>query len=431
HGAVNYALHKTGLPSVNILGTTTAVLIGECYVMLPFMILPLYTVMSGINRRLLDAAGSLGANGRTSFFNVYLPLSVSGVAGGVLIVFLQALGFYLTPAILGSVGNSLMLPQLIVTQVDTLLDWGKGGALSLLLIGTVLVVLGLAALTGRRIGVSASAGGELSLSTVDRAKAVPGRWVLKTFSWILGIAMVVPTLIVFPMALTNVSSFQFPPPGWSLQWYRSFFASHMWLSALSNSLVISVATAVFATVIGTAAALGVARGRLGRKIALPVLIAPMIVPTVITAVGVYLVALKFHLVSSFTGFIIVYTCLAIPFVLIPVYARLNSYDNRLDWAAASLGSNRWQTFWHITLPLIMPGVLSGALFAFITAFDETVIAIFLVGPSLHTFPIVIFEGVTDTIDPTVAAASSMLLIFTSVLFVLAGVATVRRANRGK
>ena len=309
HGAVNYGLHKMGLPSVNILGTTTAVLIGECYVMLPFMILPLYTVMSGINRRLLDAAESLGANGRTSFFNVYLPLSLSGVAGGVLIVFLQALGFYLTPAILGSVGNSLMLPQLIVTQVDTLLDWGKGGALSLLLIGTVLVVLGLAALTGRRIGVSAAAGGELSLSTVDRAKAVPGRWVLKTFSWILGIAMVVPTLIVFPMALTNVSSFQFPPPGWSLQWYRSFFASHMWLSALSNSLVISIATAVFATVIGTAAALGVARGRLGRKVALPVLIAPMIVPTVITAVGVYLVALKFHLVSSFTGFIIVYTCL--------------------------------------------------------------------------------------------------------------------------
>ena len=182
--------------------------------------------------------------------------------------------------------------------------------------------------------------------------------------------------------------------------------------------------------LGTAAALGLARSRVfGRRLAFGVLVAPIVIPTVIVAVGVYLIALKYHLVSTYTGFIITYTCLGLPFVLIPVYARLQSYDDRLDLASASLGSTRWQTFWSVTFPLILPGILSGALFAFITAFDETVIALFLVGPSLKTFPVAIFEGVLDTIDPTVAAASSMLLIFTTLIFVTAGIITVRRTTR--
>lgn len=431
HGALNFALTKLGLPTVSILGTPTAVLVGECYVMLPFMVLPLYTVMEGINRRLLDAAGSLGASPRTAFFTIFLPLSFSGIAGGVLIVFMQALGFYLTPAILGSVGNSMMLPQLIVTQVQTLLDWGKGGSLSILLLGAVLVVVALASVGSRRTRLVSAAGGELSLSAVDRAGSAPGRWPLKVVAAVIGVALVVPTLIVFPMALTNRASFQFPPPGWSFRWFQGFFTSSTWLSSLGHSFIIAVVSAVLATTIGTAAALGLARGRVfGRKIAFGLLVSPMVIPTVIVAVGVYLIALKFHLVSTYPGFVITYTCLGIPFALIPVYARLQSYDTRLDQAAASLGSSRWETFWSVTFPLILPGILSGALFAFVTAFDETVIALFLVGPSLQVFPVTIFEGVLDTIDPTVAAASSLLLIFTTLIFVTAGIVTVRRTTRG-
>jgi putative spermidine/putrescine transport system permease protein len=429
HGAINYILNGVKLPTVSIIGTPAAVLVGECYVMVPFMVLPLYTVMEGINRRLLDAAGTLGASPRASFFNIYLPMSFSGVVGGVLIVFMQALGFYLTPAILGSVGSTL-LPQLIVTQVETLLDFGKGGSLSLLLLGAVLVVFGLASLPARRTSLIGASGGELSLSAVDRTKAASGRWTLKIISAVIGLALVLPTLIVFPMALTSQASFQFPPPGWSLHWFKGFFTSSTWLGSLEHSFIISIVAAILATVLGTAAALGLARSRVfGRRLAFGVLIAPMVIPTVIVAIGVYLVALKLHLVSTYTGFVITYTCLGIPFVLIPVYARLQSYDDRLDLASASLGSTRWQTFKSITFPLILPGILTGALFAFVTAFDETVIALFLVGPSLQTFPVTIFEGVLDTIDPTVAAASSMLLIFTTLIFVTAGIITVRRTSR--
>jgi putative spermidine/putrescine transport system permease protein len=152
----------------------------------------------------------------------------------------------------------------------------------------------------------------------------------------------------------------------------------------------------------------------------------MIVPTVIAAVGIYLVALNAHWVGTFQGFILAHTCLALPLVLISVSASLQSYNAQMDWAAASLGASPWATLRQVTLPLIAPGMFAGAVFAFVTSFDETVVALFLVGPSLRTLPVVMYEGVLETIDPKVAAASTLLFILTTVLLLLVWLVAFRR-----
>jgi putative spermidine/putrescine transport system permease protein len=153
NGAINFVLGALSLPTFSIVGSTVAILIGESHIMLPFMVLSLYATMAAIDRRLLDAAASLGAHPLVAFTRVYLPLTLPGIVAGSVIVFVQALGFYLTPAILGSVGSA-MIAQLIVTQVAVILDWGKGGALALLLLATILAILGLGSLATRQAHVA-------------------------------------------------------------------------------------------------------------------------------------------------------------------------------------------------------------------------------------------------------------------------------------
>ncbi|HEX8969289.1 MAG TPA: ABC transporter permease [Chloroflexota bacterium] len=250
---------------------------------------------------------------------------------------------------------------------------------------------------------------------------------VQVLSVLVGIALVSPTLIVLPMSLTSIDSFKFPPPGWSTQWYVSLATSQTWRGALLNSVVIACVVALLATGLGTAAALALARGRPPvRGFLNAILISPLIVPTVIAAVGMYLVALNTHIVGTFAGFVLAHTCLAIPLVVISVAASLQSYDTRMDWAAASLGATPWGTFRSVTLPLIAPGMFSGAVFAFVSSFDETVVALFLVGPSLRTLPVLIYEGVLETIDPRVAAASTLLFMLTTLLLVLVWLLAFRR-----
>lgn len=148
NGVINFVLTAIGLPSLSIIGSTTAILVGESHIMLPFMVLSLYATMATIDRRLLDAAASLGAHPTIGFVRVYFPLTLPGIVAGSVIVFVQALGFFLTPAILGSVGSA-MIAQLIVTQVGVILDWGKGGALALVLLASILAILGLGSLAAR------------------------------------------------------------------------------------------------------------------------------------------------------------------------------------------------------------------------------------------------------------------------------------------
>jgi len=242
------------------------------------------------------------------------------------------------------------------------------------------------------------------------------RLVLGLFCLLMVVWLLAPTLVVIPMSFNEKKSLAFPPAGFSWQWYANFFTHSEWLGSFFNSLKVALLTALLATVIGTLAAFGLQRMR-GRSggVLRALLLTPMIVPGVVLAIGIYAVYLDAGLVGSLAGFVLAHTLLAIPFVLIAVSASLAVFDARLQVAAASLGAGRWTCFRTITLPLIAPGVLSGLLFAFVTSFDEIIVAFFITSPYLKTLPVQIFTNLTRDADPTVAAVGTLLLILTTLL----------------
>lgn len=242
--------------------------------------------------------------------------------------------------------------------------------------------------------------------------------------------LVAPTLIIVPMSFADKKSLTFPPSGFSLQWYANFFANPQWTSSFTVSLRLAAMVAVLATVLGTLAALGIERmkGRAGGLVR-AVLITPMVVPGVVLAVGIYAVYLDTGLVGTWTGYLLVHTLLALPFVVIAVGANLAVFDARLETAAASLGASRVATFLTVTLPLILPGILSGMLFAFVTSFDEVIVSMFINSPALKTLPVQIFSSMTRDSDPTVAAVGTMIFLGTT-LVIGAGLLIGARMRRG-
>lgn len=255
------------------------------------------------------------------------------------------------------------------------------------------------------------------------------RVLLGLFCLLVAVLLLAPTLVVIPMSFNGNKSLAFPPVGFSWQWYDNFFRNPDWTTSFSNSLLIALIVAVVATVVGTLAAFGVSRAaaRTGGLLR-ALLITPMVVPGVVLAIGIYAVYLDAHLVGTVTGFVLAHTMLAIPFVLIAVQASLEVFDRRLETAAASLGAGRLTVFRTVTLPLILPGILSGALFAFITSFDEIIVALFITSPYLKTLPVQIYTSITRDADPTVAAVGTLLFLATS-LIIIAGLLLGMRRGR--
>lgn len=247
---------------------------------------------------------------------------------------------------------------------------------------------------------------------------------------LVAIWLVAPTLVVVPMSFGEKKSLAFPPSGFSLQWYRNFFSNPQWFDSFLVSLRVAVMVSILATVVGTMAAIGIERmkNRAG-SIIRGLLITPMIVPGVVLAVGVYAVYLDTHLVGTWAGYVLAHTLLAVPFVVIAVGANLAVFDARLETAAASLGASRLTTFFTVTLPLILPGILSGALFAFVTSFDEVIVSLFITSPQLRTLPVQIFSSMTRDADPTVAAVGSLIFLVTTLAIGLGLLVATRRGRR--
>ncbi|WP_104666944.1 ABC transporter permease [Ensifer adhaerens] len=230
------------------------------------------------------------------------------------------------------------------------------------------------------------------------------------------IFLIGPTIVIIPISFSSANFLSYPLPGFSLQWYEKILQPQPWMSALLNSLLIGVGATLVSTVLGTLAALGMSRGRLpARSMILAVVISPMIVPVVISGVGMYFFFAKLGLVASFLGLVLAHAVLAVPFVLITVTATLKNFDINLVRAAASLGASPFHAFRTVTLPLIAPGVISGALFAFVFSFDEVVVALFISGPGQRTLPRQMFDGLRDNIDPSILAMSTLLVIISIVL----------------
>jgi putative spermidine/putrescine transport system permease protein len=241
--------------------------------------------------------------------------------------------------------------------------------------------------------------------------------------------LVAPILTIVPLSFSSGSFFTYPLPGLSLRWYQDFFSSSFWLSSLKNSLIIGTSATLLATVLGTMAALGIWRARFpAQALVLAMLISPMVVPVIIIAVGVYFAFAPLGLTDGYAGLILGHATLGVPFVVITVLATLSAFDRTLLRAAESLGASQLTTFRRVMLPLILPGVASGAVFAFAASFDEVVVVLLMAGPAQRTLPRQMFAGINDNISLTIAAAATMLIAISLALMVAVG-ALQRRSAR--
>jgi putative spermidine/putrescine transport system permease protein len=247
----------------------------------------------------------------------------------------------------------------------------------------------------------------------------PRRILLAALGLLTVFYLIAPTLVIIPMSFTESRILSFPPQGFTLAWYEQIVSDRQWSSAVANSLQVAVITTFLATLLGTLAALGLMRGRFpGRAAVNGLVLAPLIVPVVIVAIGMFSLFVRWGLGGSLVGVVLAHTALAVPFVVVSVSASLRTMDRNLELAAANLGANPRQTFRRITLPIILPGVIAGAIFAFITSWDEVVVAIFLTSARFRTLPVEMWEQVRQAVDPTVAAVATTLLVVTTVLLLI-------------
>ena len=251
-------------------------------------------------------------------------------------------------------------------------------------------------------------------------------YALRVIVGIILFYLIFPVIVIVPLSFNELPFFVFTkemlsldPAGYSLQWYEDFFTDKNWQTAVKNSIIIASCSTVLATVLGIVASLGLARPHMPyRRLVMAILISPMIVPLIISAAAMFFFYSTINLQGTYVGVILAHTALATPFVVITVTATLSGFDYSLVRAAQSLGAPATTIFFRIIVPLIFPGVISGALFAFITSFDEVIVILFVGAYEQHTIPWQMFSGIRERVSPTILAAATLLIIVSIVLLMI-------------
>jgi putative spermidine/putrescine transport system permease protein len=240
-----------------------------------------------------------------------------------------------------------------------------------------------------------------------------GRTSLRIAVALILAATIAPVAVVVVLSFSSAGYLTFPPPAFGVRWYREYLGSRDWLAATWLSVEVAVAVVVVSTALGVLAAVGLARlPAAARMLATGLILSPLIVPVIVVAIALYYAFARFGLVGTPFGLVLAHTCLAVPFVVTSVGASLARLDSRLEMAALGLGATPFGAFRQVTLPLILPGVLAGALFAFIASFDELVVALFLSGANAVTLPRRMWEDLRYALDPTIAAVSTLTIAMT-------------------
>ena len=232
--------------------------------------------------------------------------------------------------------------------------------------------------------------------------------------------LMLPLLVVFPISLSSAPYMQFPPPGLSWQWYGRYFNDPQWIDATIRSLQIGLATSVLALALGVPLSFSLVRGKVpARQLLDRLTMAPIVVPTIIFSVAIYGLFAKMKLIGEWYGLALAHTVLALPFVVLVMISGLRDFDRTLEQAAEGLGASRIETLRRITLPILRPSLISAGLLAFISSFDEVVVALFLSGARM-TLPKKMFDNILMEIDPTIAAVSVMQILLVGMVLFLIG-----------
>jgi putative spermidine/putrescine transport system permease protein len=445
-GLVNATLLKLGLISepLPLLFSEPAVVLALVHSSIPMMVFALVTVLRRIDGRIILAAHTLGASPVRAWLGVVVPLAIRGIQSGVIITFLFTMASFIAPAFLGN-QRQQMLAQLIQSQIETGADWPFAAALgiTLALLATI-IFFALSRITGHfsRWQAPSSARSTAPFPAASIAKAdlgllrqpvtgtkshfqIPQAWVpgprLAEWAYLMVVAtfILVPLIVLFPVAFSSADVLIFPPPGYSLQWFEKILSSPEWAEAAFTSLRIGAVTCVLSLFLATLTVMGLGRHSRWRGAAEVILLAPLSVPAVVFALGAYLTFARVGLVDTEAGIIAAHTVLIFPVVYLVVSATFSSIDPQLSLAAASLGASPRRAFNTVVFPLLVPGLLIGALLAMLLSFDESVASIFLSDLSVKTLPRKLWEGIRFNTSPESAAVSALLLGMTFTVIVVA------------
>ncbi len=275
------------------------------------------------------------------------------------------------------------------------------------------------------------------MNAIARSVPDPGRWALGAFSTVALLFLIAPILVVIPLSFNAEPYFTFTPgmltlepEAYSLRWYEQVLFSDEWQRAALNSLVIGLSATVLATTLGTLAAVGLSNPAMPwRRPITALLISPMIVPIIISAAGMFFFYSSVNLTQTYTGLILSHAALGAPFVVITVTAAMAGFNRELLQAAASLGAGPLRGFFKVQLPLISPGVISGALFAFAASLDEVVVVLFMGGIEQRTIPRQMWSGIREEISPAILAAATFLIVIAVLLLLVIEFLQTRSENR--
>lgn len=429
-GLINQLLLYLGIVSepLRLVFNKIGVYIGMIQVQLPLMVFPLYAALARFDRKLSVAAQSLGSSPADAFLRITLPSSMPGIVSGCTLVFLSCLGFYITPALLGG-PNDYMIAQGITIRVLTLGEFEAAAAQAtvlLAMVATVFVIFRTKVATEledeSQSSQSAKKARDLSATArmpaplekgLQRALEVissvrsPLLVLLSAFTLTL---LVLPFVVVIPLAFSDAAYLSFPPPGYSLRWFTKFFSNSQWLSALSFSGRTALLASLLAITIGVPIAFALVRFRfVGRVPLYLLLISPMIVPHVVMAVAFFFSFAQTPLIGTATAFVLAYTIIATPYVVVILIAGLKKFDRSLEQAAISLGGHPLTALRTVTLPLLLPSLASALVFAFITGFDDVVYGLFVSGPSSTPLPIRMWDDIRLEISPQIAVVAVLFL----------------------
>jgi len=396
------------LPHFGVMYTTTATVIGMVYYLLPYMIAILYATMLGIDNELINAARTLGANMAQALLRVFIPLTKPGVMVGSTMVFVISLGFFLTPALLGG-GSDLTVATYIQQQVN-IARWGPASAMgSVLLVLTLVVYFGSQRLFPSNDMAVMGGGSQKGVSRSEKLRLTWPVGLGFLFTVAVFVFLLAPLVVVVILSFTPTTFLIFPPSGFSGRWYAQFFSDADWLASAWLSLKVALLTAITATALGLLTALGLVRGNLpARQLITGLFLAPLIVPVILVAIALFDLANRLHLVGTTAAYVAGHTLLALPITVMIATNALRSMGTELEQAARTLGASRTRAFTAVTARMMAPSLAVSAVFAFVTSWDEPVIALFL-STGRSTLPVHIFNHIRTEVTPTVAAVSTMLM----------------------
>lgn len=250
---------------------------------------------------------------------------------------------------------------------------------------------------------------------MNRRRVPIGERLLAAYIVVLGIFLVLPILIVIPSAFSNGSSLTFPPEGFSLRWFRAIGARWAFVEAFERSAIIAVVATVISLCVGTLTAVALQRRAFpGRGVLRGLFVTPLVFPAIVLAVAIALVLGPLGLLRTYTGLIAAHVLITLPYVIRTVGATLSEIDRSVEEAALTLSATPWSCFWRVTFPLLKPGLIAGGVFSLIISFDEFTISLFIVGAGMMTLPLEMYNYAEFTVDPTLAAISTILITLTAI-----------------